>query len=125
VDKLELSFLAPVLKSLSDRPVGEKLLGMSYLEYLKVFSEAARRLGLPLLPSLGRHSGASIDAALGRRTLLEIQRMGCWKSARSVRRYEKMGRLNATWKSMTTAQQCRAEVCAANLERAVLYHELV
>ena len=120
VDKPELSFLAPVLKSLSERPVGEQRLGMSYLEYLKVFSKAARRLGLPLLPSLGSHSGANIDAALSRRTLLEIQRMGRWKSVRPVRRYEKMRRLNATLKSMTTAQQCRAEVCAANL----VYHEL-
>ena len=84
-----------MLKALIARPAEESVIGLVYLEYLKVFTESAKHLGLPLLPSLGRHSGASIDAALSRRSLLEIQRMGQWRCARSVRRYEKASQVSA------------------------------
>ncbi len=40
-----------------------------------------------------RHSGASVDTWLRRRTQDELQRRGRWKSSVSIRRYEKGGRL--------------------------------
>lgn len=119
----EAQFLKPVLRELAARPGSVQLLGMSYLQHLKVFT-AAKVIGVPLTPSLGWHSGASIDAAANRRSLLEIQHMGRWKASKSVRRYEKMGRLNRSWQRLSQSQQDYAETSSRQLERAFLYHEL-
>ena len=72
VDMKKLSFLNSVLAALAQPPTEEPLLGMSYLEYLKMFSAVCWRMGVSVVPSMGRRGGASIDAALQRRTLLEI-----------------------------------------------------
>lgn len=124
IDKTEVGFLSPLLMQLRARTAEESIIGISYLEFLKIFTAVARRLKLPLVPSLGRRSGASIDAALGRRGLAEIQRLGRWRAKKSARRYEKMGLLNETWQTMTKAQQAYAEYCAHGLGRTILFGEV-
>ena len=46
---------------------------------------------LGVLPYAWRHSGPSIHRAQNRRALLEVQKRGRWKQAKSVARYEKAG----------------------------------
>ena len=52
-----------------------------------------------------RHSGASNDAFHKRRTIQEIKRRGRWLSDRSVRRYEKSGRLSEQLASLSITQR--------------------
>ena len=69
----------------------------------------------------GRHSGASLDASRRLRSIEEIQKRGRWKTARSVSRYERGGRLQDTWRSLTAAQKTHFEACERVLESVVLH----
>ena len=67
----------------------ERVFNCSYHDFLVVWGKVieATRLGdstQPLVPYRARHSGPSIDAALGTRTRKEIKDRGRWKSDRSV-----------------------------------------
>ena len=59
--------------------------------------KATKELGVKMVPYQVRHSGPSWDALQKTRTLAEIQKRGCWVSARSVVRYEKGGRIMADY----------------------------
>ena len=63
----------------------------TYAEYLKVFQEAARELGVQVVPYQARQSGPSIDRANRRRDLNEVQKRGGWMTRKTVQRYEKAG----------------------------------
>ena len=58
------------------------------------FKKTVRALGVPeAVPYQARHSGPSIDLALRRRELASAKKRGRWRTDRSLRRYEKAGRL--------------------------------
>ena len=121
IDEPELSFFDPLLERLSAFPADEELVNEQYPSFLKTFTMAAMRTGLKLVPSLGKHSGASIDAATGFRTGDEIMRMGRWKTMKSVRRYEKKARVNDTWRTLPTNVQNHCLVCEKGLRDAILF----
>ena len=73
------------------QPQDKPLLNLKYAEYLLLFRRAAANLQVNMVPCQGRHSGASVHRAENLRTLESIQKRGRWKSAKSVRRYEKNG----------------------------------
>ena len=114
-------WMKPVYSVLAQGPRGEKVFPWKYARLARVFGLAARRIGVPLVPYQGRHSGASIDAARRHRPLLEIQKRGRWASLKSVTRYEKSGKLSETWRSLTPIQRRHFEVCEGAIERAVLH----
>jgi hypothetical protein len=99
IDNSAIAFLNPVLVELVSRgrtlPT-EPIVDLDYVDYNALFLKVCRRLGLTMVLSQGRHSGASIDRACNRRSPQGVQRMGRWKAAASVRRYEQMGMLNAS-----------------------------
>ena len=66
-----------------------------------------------------RHGGASTDYASRRRSLPEIQRIGRWRSFRSLRRYEKGGRLNQFLQSLPPAT-LQAALAAEDRLRSLL-----
>ena len=71
----------------------ERVFNFNYHDFLVVWSKVieAARLGdfiQSLVPYMARHSGPSIDAALGTRTRKEIKDRGRWKADRSVFRYD-------------------------------------
>ena len=72
------------------------------------------------VPYQARRSGASIDRAQQVRALEVIQKRGRWSSQKSVKRYEKSGRLNEVWKRLSPAVQAHCELCALRLEDYVL-----
>jgi hypothetical protein len=121
IDKPELSFLHPLLERLSVFPATEEFVNEQYPSFLKTFTSAANRTGLKLVPSLGRHSGASIDAATNFRTGDEIMRMGRWKTMKSVRRYEKNARVSDTWRTLPTNVQDHCLACERGLRDAILF----
>ena len=50
---------------------------------------------------MGRHSGASLDRLQGNLTLEAVQKRGRWRSAASVRRYEKHASVQDVWNKMS------------------------
>ena len=70
---------------------------------------------LGVVPYAWRHSGPSIDRAQNRRTLLEVQKRGRWKQAKSVARYEKAGRLGMSVRELTSEQMAYCEICERHL----------
>lgn len=85
------------------------------------FEEACRLLGVnrdlgPQVPYVVRHSGAAADAWNGLRTLDAIQARGRWKSATSVRRYAKGGRIAHQMSSCSGPLQLFALKCVSQLE---------
>lgn len=57
------------------------------------------------VPYQARHSGPSIDRAANSRTQEEVRKRGGWLARQSVARYEKAGRLAATWQKLPSAVQ--------------------
>ena len=70
----------------------------------------------PMHPYRMRHTGASVDFALGARRLEEVQRRGRWRQAKSLRRYEHGGRLNELFARLPTCVQQFAQHCSARLD---------
>ena len=82
----------------------------------------ASRLGdfiQPLVPNMAQHSGPSIDAALGTRTLKEIKGRGRWKSDRSVLRYEQRQRPHKSFHHLPAAYQAHALKCDNVLHKVI------
>ena len=81
--------------------------GITLASYEAALSRACDELGYSaqiLAPHIVRHSGASNDAAHGRRTLASIQKRGRWASKKSVARYEKHGMLQRQWRFVDPAR---------------------
>jgi len=98
LDVPELHWLDPHLRYLKTlAPEQGPLWRFDYNALLKAFHSAAAEAGVghlsPTLYSM-RHGGASHDRMINRRPLDEVRKRGRWQTARSVRRYEKHGRLS-------------------------------
>ena len=80
------------------RGADEPLMGHHPVEFWSLFTAAVEKLKLHLVlgrqvPYVLRHTGASSDAWSKSRDLAAIQSRGRWKTAASVRRYAKGGRV--------------------------------
>ena len=92
----------------------------SYAQFVNQFVEATTRLRLPrVVPYQMRHSGPSIDLALGLRTLEAAQKRGRWAMSSTVARYERHARLSREWSLLTLPQQKLFTKCAKHLEAIV------
>ena len=65
-----------------------RLFDFTYSQLLREFRKASRALGVTAVPYQARHSGASLDAALGYRSKAAIKARGRWAKDKSVARYE-------------------------------------
>ena len=86
-------YLAELCDILKEGQPKDYIFPFSYVELLGEFRKAARTLGVQAVPYQARHSGASLDAALGHRSRLEIKARGRWSSDRSIIRYESKARV--------------------------------
>ncbi|CAK0900961.1 unnamed protein product [Prorocentrum cordatum] len=112
-------WMCHIFKALKDRQSSRPLLDLSYPQLLCLFRRAATNIGVDVVPYEGRHSGASLDRATGRRSLEEVQKRGRWAAMSSVKRYEKSGRLNESWEKLSDASKAHC-AAAANLLQGVL-----
>ena len=87
-----------------------RAINLNCAEYLSLFRRAAN-LQMEMVPCQGRRSGASADRAEYLRTLESRQNRGRWKSAKSVRRDEKGGRVNQSWSELAPLVQAHCEHC--------------
>ena len=123
IDSSRTRWMVPALKALHSKNPKEPLCGGNYADLIKLFTETCRSLGLHVLPSEMRHSGASLDRAFALRSSTETQRRGRWACAASTRRYEKRGILNESWSMLNGRQQSFCQNCASRIDRLVLYGE--
>jgi hypothetical protein len=116
--------ISPVLQELSKGAPTERIWRFDYLELYHHFRAVCKELGIHLVLYQTRHSGASRDAVEKRRTRAEIQKRGGWRSAKSVNRYEKSGRLSAAWDSLSPTLQQHALRCEAGLWETIAYGQV-
>ena len=105
LDSPWLQFIGPLLEVLAEGERMDRVWGFDYGEYLSVFHSCCQDLGLDVVPYQARHSGPSIDRAVGLRSQEEVRKRGGWVSRQSVARYEKAGRLAATWRKLDSSTQ--------------------
>ena len=95
----------------------------TYPEYLKIFNQCAAELRVPVVPYQARHSGPSIDRATKFRDLEEVRKRGQWLTRQSVMRYEKAGRLAATWQKLSPSTQAACKSAERYIEDIMLGHD--
>lgn len=104
----------------ADGQPNEHLFGFHYGKLFSELKEVAKVLNLPLVPYQLRHSGASVDRATNVRTLDSLRKRGRWVRSKSVRRYEKAGKLNETRSRYTVGQQVFFQQCENQLREIIL-----
>ena len=91
-----------------------------YSQYPSVFHDCCSDLKLSLVPYQARHSGPSIDRSTNVRTQEEVRKKGGWQSRQSVARYEKSGRLAATWQGLNQSVQLACRSAERYIEEIML-----
>eukprot|EP00435_Cladocopium_sp_Y103_P042465 s504_g11.t1 len=122
LDSQWLQFAHPLLAGLSKGKPMDYVWEFSYPEYLKVFNMCAKELKLPVVPYQARHSGPSIDRANKVRDLEEVQKRGGWLTRKSVMRYEKAGRLAASWHKLGPSVQSTCKSAERYIDSIMLGH---
>ena len=121
LDSAHLQWLNPVWQVLHDQEPDALLFPFGYAMYTTEFKKAATAMGVPdAVPYQARHSGPSIDLALRRRELGAAKKRGRWKTDRSLRRYEKAGRLLRVADRWTAAQRSHFNRSAELVEALIL-----
>ena len=113
--------MGPIWELLKQRPCEEPLFGCNYIDFCRLLADCAQRLGVSAVSYQMRHSGASIDRAHSLRSIESIQKRGRWQAQRSVRRYEKQGRINESWSTLTDKQQQYFRRCEESLKEVILH----
>ena len=75
-----------------------------------------------MVPYQARHSGPSIDRANKVRDLEEVQTRGGWLTRKSVMRYEKAGRLAASWHKLGPSVQSTCKSAERYIDSIMLGH---
>jgi hypothetical protein len=119
-----MKLLSQCFVVISRLPSSTRIIQMTYSDFYRLFVRTAASLKVHAIPSLGRHSGASIDRAENHRSLEEVQRIGRWASRKSMLRYEKRGRLNVTWNALTASQQENFQTCQDRIQDTILHGKL-
>ena len=100
----------------------EKLWPFTLMELRNEYVRHALAAGLegfqPVLYQ-GRHTGASLDRLENRRSLLDVQKRGRWRTTTSVMRYEKHALLQEVWSHLSLRHQAMARADARKLESEV------
>ena len=89
----------------------ELVFPLAYPQALTVLRDSCRVLQLHVVPYQARHSGPSIDAALGTRTRKELKDRGRWKDDRSLRRYEQRARLMKSFNAASPSHRALLQTC--------------
>ncbi len=111
---LRLEFVAEILKHLKKQTHGQDNLfwPLELGAYERLMQKAVTALDLGALhitPHSARHCGASSASLLKLLKIKEIQRRGRWLAPKSVRRYEKAGKLTRQVSLMAKQLVCRGE----------------
>lgn len=121
LDSKWLQFLTPILRVLCRGPKMDLVWNFNYAEDMTVFRQACDDLKVGhIVPYQARHSGPSIDRASKDRDMEEVRKRGQWMTRTSVQRYEKAGRLAATWHRLAHSVQMACKSAEKYLEEIIL-----
>jgi len=122
LDSRWLRWANPLWAALAAGNPSDRVFTFSYPQMYTVFRKVVKFLGRPdTVPYQTRHSGPSIDVAASERSLAETQKRGQWKSIKSVRRYEKSGRLAAMSHRLSCDVQAYMRECEKRCEGVFLF----
>ena len=99
---------------------GARIWDFEYAQLKKAIENVGTRMGLKVAPYVFRHSGPSADALEHRRCLTEIQKRGRWRTAGSLARYEKAGKVAAGFRLLRPCVRRWCLQCSENLEEIML-----
>ena len=120
-DSKVLPQLGLILGKVKAAVKGDKLWTFSYPELVEELRVVSKLAGLPVItPYQMRHAGPSWDALHGNRTDDQIKRRGRWKTDKSVRRYQKAGRLVKAFAVVPPAFAAYHQRCVEVVEDVVL-----
>ena len=124
IDQQQFPFLGPALMTIANgRAQHLPLFPLQQSEYNRLFRQAVVDLPLAALGQVApyqlRHAGASNDFSSGRRTLIEIQRRGRWRSTASVRRYEEGGRVTEQLRRLPERLRIHGVTCGLHIASIV------
>lgn len=122
-DVPELKFLEPVFAQLRSRRPDQPIFDFTYAQLAKRVQEAAAVLQVKFVPYQVRHSGPSWDRLRQRRSLLEIQKRGHWRTFSSVQRYEKSTRSMSQYHELRPELRSHLEALAARLPHIMMHGE--
>ena len=120
MDSDRLKWMGPVYKRLADDRSEQRAFDFGYPVFCRTFAQTTAELQIEVVPYQGRHSGINIDLAMGLRSLGAAAKRGRWQSMKSVRRYEKAGRLNGSWLRLPDGVRKQALRAERLIERAML-----
>jgi hypothetical protein len=124
-DSTAFPFMPEVLRFLQSRKSGRCLLfGLTYAQWRAAFVAsflplALEEFGSPVLHQL-RHGGASHEMMTGARDILGVQKRGRWGSVRSLRRYEKGGRVGQLLSKLPKETLDEAEELAGRIGKILV-----
>eukprot|EP00973_Karenia_brevis_P076952 10686239-Karenia_brevis.AAC.1 len=102
-----------ILARTSSKTGSEFLWEFDYPSLVTEFKAVSVDIGCPgMVPYQLRHAGPSWDALKRLRTETEIQSRGRWKSAASMKRYRKHGRVSAEFARLSTETRVYHEQCS-------------
>ena len=99
--------------------------GVKLADFEKAFRKGSVALSLQPLkisPHSARHSGASNDVYLNRRSLDQVRKRGRWTVKASVDRYERHGRLLRQFRRCTNGQLAASRGAALRLKTALVHN---
>ena len=120
LDSKHLLWMNIVYEDMASRMPEEPLFPFTYPEFVDWFNRALAALKMKAVPYQLRHTGASLDRWLNRRSLAEVKRRGFWKSDRSVARYERASRLNAIAAAYPLEHQRMFDYCEHRLKELIV-----
>ena len=113
-------YLDTICSKLKEGSPDEPLFALTYPDILYEVRRAAATVGITVVPYQARHSGASIDAAMGYRTRAELKARGRWQNDRSVVRYESRARLAESLDVLRGPLRRHLDDCVCHLEGLLL-----
>ena len=120
IDSGRVNWMQRVFPVLANRQKSQPLFQTDYQSFLEVFRRATNNIGIEAVPYQMRHSGPSLDLAQGIRDITSCQKLGFWATMTSLKRYEKHGRLNDTWRLLSPGTQAYCLTCEHDAEGYIL-----
>ena len=117
IDSGRLNWMRRVSPVLADQGSSRPLFKTDYQSFLEVFRKAANNTGTETVLYQMRHLGPSWDLAQGVRDITSFQKQGRWTTMTSLKRYEKHGHLNDTWRLLSPKTQANCLTCEHNAPR--------
>ena len=116
LDREDRLFLGPHIRHLHAQVEGDQhLFPFTQADLSREVRSAATSLGLVVTLYQARHGGATSDRVDNVRSLPEVGKRGRWRSDKSLRRYEKHGRLHARLNALPPLLLEHLQACARHM----------